>query len=127
MEPPSDARDYLQVDGLCLAEEVSPQSTIPLPTSVRNASEDGVQPDTLEKRSDSDPKPTVKTCVEAVGDSSSDSSPSNTRLSYNNGYGDFCFGRVADHLPLWGESDRPLDTKVGSNGVPVPEIGDFLR
>jgi len=61
------------------------------------------------------------------------SGPSDSRISYNSGYGDFCFGRLIDWRKekvyanaFEGEHER-VAGRLGSNGVPVPEIGCFKR
>ncbi len=46
-----------------------------------------------------------------------------TRISYNNGFGDFCFGRLCDR-------PQGYDNKFwrqGSNAIPVVELDSFER
>ncbi|KAE8442844.1 hypothetical protein EG329_002816 [Mollisiaceae sp. DMI_Dod_QoI] len=52
------------------------------------------------------------------------------RVPYNNGYGDFCFGRWASRpkKSAWdGTSYSQQFWEDGSNGIEVPELGDFRR
>jgi hypothetical protein len=56
-----------------------------------------------------------------------------SRLSYNNGYGDFCFGRLIDRRdktvdPKASKKNQKLLSSVtSSNGVPIVELDNFER
>lgn len=52
---------------------------------------------------------------------------STTRLSYNNGYGDFCFGRLIDRHSEYHFMIKAVPLIDGSAGVPVIELGGYRR
>ncbi|KAE9381871.1 hypothetical protein N431DRAFT_440683 [Stipitochalara longipes BDJ] len=57
----------------------------------------------------------------------SSSADAMARLSYDTGYGDFCFGRLVDRFhcsPLTGTQHDDSYWREGSNAIPVPEL-DF--
>ena len=53
-----------------------------------------------------------------------------SRLSYNMGYGDFCFGRLGDRPEMSSFTDSIYNEeywKTGSSGVAIIELGSFQR
>lgn len=60
---------------------------------------------------------------------------SKPRISYNNGYGDFCFGRLIKRKrdpahkfrPKTKEEELEEDLVTGSHGEPVLELDNFVR
>jgi hypothetical protein len=51
-----------------------------------------------------------------------------TRLAYNTGYGDFCFGRLTDRFQSIAGRDGDDDYwREGSNAIPIADLNSFER